>query len=176
MCPRVEDCGTVVECGAEESEQIELVVLRWRGAGVAEVHAERREEITVGEQEGGVLRRPVIEARGGANGLEQVAREEPHGKLQRVGLGEEAVAGLGEDQGVDAGGDEIGEQVVDVSRRGGRGHGRAQLSLLVDDDGGKAPAALPQCAAAHGRNSSRAVCTCSALTWRALAKAAAESA
>jgi hypothetical protein len=48
--------------------------------------------------------------------------------------------------------------------------------VLVGDDGGQAPNALPQATDIHGRNSSSAVCTCSALTWRSLAMAAADRA
>jgi hypothetical protein len=88
---------------------------------------------------------------------EQVAGDETHGKLEGVGLGDEAMTALGEDEGGDAGGGEIGQKVVGVVGGGGDGDGPVQHAVIVDDDGGQAPGALPERAGAHGRNSSRAL-------------------
>ena len=64
---------------------------------------------------------------------------------------------LGDDQGSDAGGGQMGEKVVCIVGRSRYGDGRAQVAVIIDDDGEQALGTLPQGADAHGRNSSRAV-------------------
>ena len=125
---------------------------------------------------GGVSRGSVIQGGGLADAVEQVVGNETHVKPALAGLGDEEVAAFGKYQGVDAGGDEVVEQVVGVLGRCANGDGRSQAAVLVGDDGGQALNALPQATDIHGRNSSSAVCTCSALTWRSLAMAAADRA
>ena len=99
----------------------------------------------------------VIDGGGVADAFKQVVGNETDVKLTGVGLSDEGVAALGEDQGVDAGGDEVVEQMVCVMGCCGRGDGWAQGAVIVGDGGGEPMGTLPQTTDIHGRNSSSAV-------------------
>lgn len=64
-------------------------------------------------------RRAMIEGGGIADAFKEVVGNETDVKLAGLGLRDEGVASLGDDQGVDAGGNEIVEQMGRVIRRRG---------------------------------------------------------
>lgn len=154
---RVEECGTVVE--SELSTQKSASWFFRGGLGRSSRRCKRSAGVKGqrAQQAGGVSRGSVIEGGGLADGLKQVVGNETDVKPAVAGLGDEAVAAFGKDQGVDAGGDQIVEQVADVLGCGGCRDGRAQGTVIVGDGGGEPMGTLPQATDIHGRNSSSAV-------------------
>ena len=160
----------------ESSEEHELIFSWLDERDFAKEQTQRRSEGPSGEEDGGMPRRSMIEGGGVADAFKEVVGTETEMKLAGLGLRDEGVAAFGDDQGVDPGGDEIVEQMGCVIGRCGRGNGWPQGAVTVGDDGGEAMRSLPQSTDIHGRNSSSAVSTCSTVTCRTLAIAAAERA
>lgn len=92
-----------------------------------------------------------------ANAFKQVSGNETNAKLAGVRLGDQGIAVLGENQGIDAGGDEIVEQIAGVIGCCAHGNWWPQGAVIVGDDGGQALETLPNTTDIHGRNSSNAV-------------------
>lgn len=89
--------------------------------------------------------------------FEQIVRDETDAKRASECLGDQGIAVLGENQGIDARGDEVVEQMACVIGRCAHGDRWPQGAVIVGDDGSEALVALPNAADIHGRNSSKAV-------------------
>ena len=87
--------------------------------------------------------RTVLHSGSNADAFKQIVGNEPDVKLASLRLSDEGMAALGEDQGVDAGDDEIVEQMACVIRGCVRGDGWPQDASVVGDDGGEALYTLP---------------------------------
>jgi len=104
-----------------------------------------------------MTRGSAIEGGGGTDAFEQFVRNDSDTKLSGKGLSDQRVTALGKDHGVDAGGDEVIEEMPGVIGCRGRGDRCAQDAVIIGDDGGEAMGTLPETANVHGRNSSSAV-------------------
>jgi hypothetical protein len=106
--------------GVRCSEEGELIFLGCSWAKFAEEWAECWGGWPSGEEAGGVARGAVIEGGGVKDGGEQVVGNEADVEVAGACQGDEDVTAFGEDQGVDAGGDEVVEQKTGVIGRGWR--------------------------------------------------------
>lgn len=94
------------------------------------MRAQSRGEGPSRQQDGGKSRGSAIQGGSLADAFDQVVGNETHVKPTVVRLGDEAGVTFGKDQGVDAGGDQIVEQVACVLGCGANGDGRAQGAVL----------------------------------------------
>lgn len=117
-----------------------------------------------------------MQGSGLAEAVEQLGGDQANAKRSGVGLKDECQALFRKNQGIDTGIVEVIEQMVQILRSGPHSDRRAQGAIAADDGGGEMMGVRPQATDNHGRNSSRAVCTCAALTRWTLANAAAERA
>ena len=78
------------------------------------MQAQRFGERPPGKEAGGEFRRSVFDGGDVADTFKQIVGNETNVKLAGLGLRDEEVAALGEDQGIDAGGNEIVEQMARV--------------------------------------------------------------
>ena len=111
-----------------------------------------------------------------AKAIEQIGGDEANAKRSGVGLEEESQALFRKNQGIDTGIEQVIEQMVQILRGGPHSDRRAQGAIAAGDGGGEMMGTRPKATDNHGRNSSRAVCTCSAVTRWTLANAATERA
>ena len=94
---------------------------------------------------------------GEADTFQQVIGNKPDAKLTSERLGNQGRAVLGENQGIDPGGDEIVEQIAGVIGCGAHGDRWPQGAVIVGDGGSHAVDTLPDTTDVHGRNSSSEV-------------------
>lgn len=94
---------------------------------------------------------------GEADTFQQVIGNKPDAKLTSKSLGNQGMAVLGENQGIDTGGNEIVEQMARIIGRCANSDWWPQSAIIVGDDGGQALDPLPNAADVHRRNSSNAV-------------------
>ena len=127
----------------ESSEERDLFFWWRRGPDIAKKQTKRRGEGPAGEEDGGVPCRTVLDGGGNADAVKHIVGNKPDVKLSGLGLSDEGVAALGEDQSVDTGGDEIVEQMAYILGRGRRGDGGLQDATIVGDDGGEPLDTLP---------------------------------
>ena len=94
-----------------------------------------------------------------ADTFKQVRRNETNAKVADVRLGDQGIAVLGENQGIDPGSNEIVEQIAGVIGCGAHGDGWPQGAVIISDGGSQAVDTLPNTTDIHGRNSSSEVWT-----------------
>ena len=111
-----------------------------------------------------MTRGSAIQGGSDADTFEQVVGDKADAKPSGMSQRDQGMAVLGEDQGIDLCVGEIVEQMASVIGVCGNGDGGSQEAVIVGDGGGQALDTLPEAADGHGLNSSRAVCTCSAVT------------